>query len=195
MARGWSRGARNGRARWAGVKCGRYRPLGKGNCLCPAAAPSGQDGTEPTHHTWAWLPGLRREPGSYPASEGLHMAGPPDAQLGTQRQPRGHLWWVRGRLWRGHSALPHSGLTGACSAPKGSLRAWGSQTVHLGRGPEGSHCSPFPWGSAGTSCPWLTASPQGGAQELSSKFFKPPGHRFPIRTLPAPGGRHRAELR
>lgn len=195
MARGWSRGARNGRARWAGVKCGRYRPLGKGNCLCPAAAPSGQDGTEPTHHTWAWLPGLRREPGSYPASEGLHMAGPPDAQLGTQRQPRGHLRWVRGRLWRGHSALPHSGLTGACSAPKGSLRAWGSQTVHLGRGPEGSHCSPFPWGSAGTSCPWLTASPQGGAQELSSKFFKPPGHRFPIRTLPAPGGRHRAELR
>ena len=70
---------------------------------------------------------------------------------------------------------------------------WGG--AHLGRGPEGSHCSPFPWGSAGTSCPWLTASPQGGAQELSSKFFKPPGHRFPIRTLPAPGGRHRAELR
>ena len=137
MARGWSRGARNGRARWAGVKCGRYRPLGKGNCLCPAAAPSGQDGTEPTHHTWAWLPGLRREPGSYPVSEGLHMAGPPDAQLGTQRQPRGHLRWVRGRLWRGHSALPHSGLTGACSAPKGSLRAWGSQMVHLGRGPSG----------------------------------------------------------
>lgn len=60
---------------------------------------------------------------------------------------------------------------------------------------KGSHCSPFPWGSAGTSCPWLAASPQGGAQELSSKFFKPPGHRFPIRTLPAPGGRHRADLR
>ncbi|KAG5210948.1 hypothetical protein JEQ12_013377 [Ovis aries] len=43
--------------------------------------------------------------------------------------------------------------------------------------------------------PLQSASPQGGAQELSSKFFKPPGHRFPIRTLPAPGGRHRADLR
>ena len=59
------------------------------------------------------------------------------------------------RLGRGHLAWPHSGLTGAHSAPKGSLQAWGPQTVHLGRGPEGSHCSPFPWGSAGTSCPRL----------------------------------------
>lgn len=175
----------------------RDRPLRK-NCLCPARLPAARMAPSRPTTPGPGTPSLRREWGPYPTSpEGLHvMAGPPDAQLGTQRPPEVICGGVRVRLWRGHLAWPHSGLTGACSAPKkGSLRAWGSQTVHLGRAQRGCTAAPSPEGSAGTSCPWLAASPQGGAQELSSKFFKPPGHRFPIRLCLLPAARHRADLR
>lgn len=179
-------GALSRRARWAGVKCGRGRPVRKGNCPRPAAAPSGQDGTEPTHHSWTWLPGLRRELGSYPASEGLDAAGPPDTQL------RGHLWWVRRRLGCGHSAWPHSGLTRAALL-QGAACGRGFPGRSPGEGPEGC---PSP---GGLPAPLVRsssmASPQGGAQELRGRFFKPRGRRVPIRALPAPGGGHKAGLR
>lgn len=127
------------------MKCGRDRPLGKGNCLCPAAAPSGQDGTEPTHHTWAWLPGLRREPGL------------------TQRLRVSTWQALRTPSW-GRSASPEV-ICGGCGYASGAVtwlgRTQGSQgPAQLQRAACG-HGVPrrFIWGGAQRGC---TAAPSPG---------------------------------
>ena len=102
-------------------------------------------------------------------------------------------------------------ICGGCGCPSGTVtwlgRIWGSQgPTQLQRAACG-HWVPrrFTWGGVqrgrtaapspgGLPAPLVRgssmASPQGGAQELRGRFFKPRGHRAPIRTLLAPGGGH-----
>ena len=122
----------------------------EGELPAPGRRSHGQDGTEPAHHSWAWLPGLRRELGSYPESEGLHAAGPPDSQL------RGHLRWVHRHLGCSHLAWPHSGFTGAALLQRAACgRGFPDRSSR--EGPEGAAPQPLP---LGVCRPLLSAAPR-----------------------------------
>lgn len=130
------------------MKCGHGQPLGKGNCPRPAAAPMGR--MAPSRPTTAG-PGSPVSEGSWGLTPSLRVSTRQVLRTRSSEVTCGGCTGTSGAVtWLGRTQGSRGPL---CS--KGQPVGVGSLTVPLGRAQRGLHRSPFPWGSAGPSCPQL----------------------------------------